>query len=82
MPRTTLANLATAAFFLLAGALFVWTFFAGLAEQPDCLRSPASCDMAAFLNGKWDQRLSLGLAALFLALGAGVIWNMRQGRDN
>jgi hypothetical protein len=38
--------------------------------------------MAAFLNGKWDQRLSLGLAALFLALGAGVIWNMRQGRDN
>ena len=76
-----LANLATAAFFLLLALALAFAYFAYLkwVWGPDCAHTPSACESFASAHATWEQGAAVGFAVLCFGLAARVIRNMRRG---
>ena len=74
-----IANLATAASFLVLGLAFAWFGYLKWVWGPDCALTPAACQSFAAVHATWSQGAAIGFAVLCFGLAARVIWNMRRG---
>jgi hypothetical protein len=79
MRRTTVPNLATAAFFFALALLFAWSVYQRIAGTPDCTASAASCSLGELWRLTVYAPIDAGLAIGLLALALRVIWGMRRG---
>jgi hypothetical protein len=79
MRRTTIPNIATAAFFFVLAALSVCGFFLTLGDTQCTIESAAPCSYRDMRVSTVSPALMLGFAVLLFGLGVRVIWGMRHG---